>query len=171
MTPLELQARYYLEHKAIPNAFFQSGAQLMLSLMNGSGQTIRGFYAKAEAANPDYHCPYSAEQFSVSHRLCAGRNGSMMMFRIGLPEPEQSPLCRAIYLCYSKHGMVNQCYTSELSPEGTYFVCSWTAFGAHVNYGEAVGREEDYIEKLYWNSQKSNTKTMKRTRKRAMIPS
>lgn len=169
MTMLELYARYFLEHKAIPNAFYQNGAQLMLELMNGSGKTIRGFYSKAEAANPGYRCPYTAGQFSVSNHLCKGRNGSMLMFRIGMPEPEQSPLCRAIYLCYGKHGMVNRCYTSELSPDGAYFVCSWSESGAHANYGEAVGKEEDFVEKLYWDSQKANANL--RTRKFAAIPS
>ena len=62
--PIEFDVRYFLEHKAMPRALYATGAQLMASLMQSKGAAVRGFYRKAERANPSYQCPYSDKDFS-----------------------------------------------------------------------------------------------------------
>ena len=63
--PIEFDVRYFLEHKAMPRALYATGAQLMASLMQSKGAAVRGFYRKAERANPSYQCPYFDKDFSV----------------------------------------------------------------------------------------------------------
>lgn len=72
----------------------------MASLMQSKGAAVRGFYRKAEQANPSYQCPYSDKDFSVDYQEFTNKKDSVLIIRIRMPEPEISPLCRAVYLCY-----------------------------------------------------------------------
>lgn len=103
---LEYKTRYFLEHKALPQALRTSRAQLLATLLRGKGEAMMGFYTKAEKANPTYHCPYTAEQFSTSYREYINQNRSVFIMRIGMPEPEQSPLCRAVYIRYDSNSRI-----------------------------------------------------------------
>ena len=147
---LEYEMRYFLEHKALPQALRTSRAQLMASLLQGKGQTMMGFYAKAEKANPTYHCPYAPEQFSTKYREYINQNLSVFIMRIGMPEPEQSPLCRAVYICFAGDGCEDAYFTSELTPAGRYFLCAWDDNDVHLNYGEETTESFDRVAELFW---------------------
>lgn len=147
---LEYETRYFLEHKALPQALHTSRAQLLSSLLRGRGQAMIDFYKKAERANPTYHCPYSPEQFSMSYREYIKRVQSVLIIRIGMPEPEQSPLCRAVYICFGGDRCEDAYFTSELAPTGQYFLCAWPTDGVHVNYGEATVDDFDRVADLFW---------------------
>ena len=130
---LEYEMRYFLEHKALPQALRNSRAQLLASLLSGRGQSMVDFYAKAESANPSYRCPYAPEQFSTSYREYINQKCSVFIIRIGMPEPEQSPLCRAVYVCFAGDGCEDAYFTSELTPDGRYFLCAWGDNDVHMN--------------------------------------
>ena len=147
---LEYEMRYFLEHKALPQALRYSRAQLLASLLSGRGQAMIDFYAKAESANPSYRCPYAPEQFSTSYREYINQNRSVFIMRIGMPEPEQSPLCRAVYVCFAGDGCEDAYFTSELTPDGRYFLCAWGDNDIHMNYGEETAESFDRIAELYW---------------------
>ena len=91
--PIVFDVRYFLEHKAMPRALYATGAQLMASLMQSKGAAVRGFYRKAERANPSYQCPYSDKDFSVDYQEFTNKKDSVLIIRIRMPEPETSPLC------------------------------------------------------------------------------
>lgn len=147
---LEYEIRYFLEHKALPQALHTNRAQLLASLLRGRGQAMMDFYGKAEDANPEYLCPYSAEQFSVVFREYIEKHGSVIIMRVGMPEPEQSPLCRAVYVCFGGDGCEDAYFTSELAPTGQYFLCAWPSDGVHVNYGEVPVDDFDRVADLFW---------------------
>lgn len=147
---LEYGIRYYLEHKALPQALRESRAQLLASLLRGSGQAMRDFYARAETSNPSYRCPYTPEQFSTSYREYVNQKRSVFIMRIGQPAPEQSPLCRAIYICFAGDGCEDAYFTSELAPDGRYFLCAWGDNDVHINYGEELVESFDRVAELFW---------------------
>lgn len=147
---LEYKMRYFLEHKALPQALRVSRAQLLASLLRGSGQTMRDFYAKAEKANPSYRCPYTPEQFSTSYREYINQDRSVFIMRIGMPEPEQSPLCRAVYICFGGEGCEDAYFTSELTPDDQYFLCAWADNDVHLNFGKKPVEDFDRVAELFW---------------------
>lgn len=77
--PIEFDVRYFLEHKAMPRALYATGAQLMASLMQSKGAAVRGFYRKAERANPSYQCPYSDKDFSVDYQEFTNKKDSALI--------------------------------------------------------------------------------------------
>ncbi|MBR3966425.1 MAG: hypothetical protein IKJ91_05045 [Clostridia bacterium] len=147
---LEYEMRYFLEHKALPKALHESRAQLMASLLRGKGQAMIEFYKKAERANPKYHCPYTLEQFSMSYREYINQNRSVFIMRIGMPEPEQSPLCRAVYICFAGDGCEDAYFTSELAPNNKFFLCAWADNNVHLNYGNEAVENFDRVAELFW---------------------
>lgn len=74
---LDFQVRYFLEHKALPQALWNNRAQLLLSLLREKQNAMIDFYSRAEEVNPEYQCPYTAEQFSVSLREYVSDEGSI----------------------------------------------------------------------------------------------
>ena len=147
--PIEFDVRYFLEHKAMPRALYATGAQLMASLMQSKGAAVRGFYRKAERANPSYQCPYSDKDFSVDYQEFTNKKDSALIIRIRMPKPEISPLCRAVYLCYGKKKPENMYFTSELSPSGDYCLCGWTRDDVHLNFGDSSAKEFDRVAELF----------------------
>ena len=155
---IEFDIRYFLEHKALPKALYDSGAQLMASLMSDRGAAVREFYRKAELANPNYHCPYTEKDFSVDY-LEFGRDAKhkdpVLIFRIRMPQPEASPLCRSVYLCYAKERPDVMYFTSELTPSGGYSICGWSRAGAHLNIEDASDKGLVRIAELFWELTKN----------------
>ena len=147
---LEYEMRYFLEHKALPQALRTSRAQLLATLLRGKGEAMMGFYTKAEIANPTYHCPYTTEQFSTSYREYINQNRSVFIMRIGMPDPERSPLCRAVYICFGGDGCEDAFFTSELTPDNEYFLCAWAENDVHLNYGKEPVEDFDRVAELFW---------------------
>lgn len=48
---------------------------------------------------------------------------SVLVIRIGMPEPEHDHLSRAVYLCYCDKNGENLYFMSELAADGRYFLC------------------------------------------------
>ena len=147
--PIEFDVRYFLEHEAMPRALYATGAQLMASLLQSKGAAVRGFYRKAERANPSYQCPYSDKDFSVDYQEFTNKKDSALIIRIRMPKPKISPLCRAVYLCYGKKTPKNMYFTSELSPSGDYCLCGWTRDDVHLNFGDSSAKEFDRVAELF----------------------
>lgn len=146
---MEYEVRYFMEHKALPQALRTHRESLLLELLGGA-KAIGALYAKAEDSNPDYTCPYDISQFTVTfHEYIDGKN-AVFIVRVGMPEPECSPLCRAVYVCFSGGGHEDLYFTSELTPEGQYFLCCWPADGVHLNFGDAPKDEFAKVAELFW---------------------
>ncbi len=146
---MEYEVRYFMEHKALPKALRTNRALLLSNLLRGS-EVIGDFYARAENANPDYLCPYDVSQFSVSHREYIHKDHAAFIVRVGMPEPECSPLCRAVYVCFSGDNYEDMYFTSELAPDGQFFLCGWSADDVHLNFGSPSEDEFARVAELFW---------------------
>ena len=71
--------------------------------------------------------------------------------RIELPKPSMVTECRRIYLCRDEATGSLLYFTSELSAQGTYFLCAWTKNHAHLLLRmEPDGRSEfDTVAELF----------------------
>ena len=146
---IETKVRYCLEHKTLPEALWQNRAQLLLSFLQGKEQVMVELYKQAEKANPEYACPYSAEQFTVCFREYVEDNGSVLILKVEMPAPESSPLCRAIYICFAGDQHEDFYFTSELASTGQYYLCAHTANKMHLKFDEA-DNEFDKVAELFW---------------------
>lgn len=142
---LEFEARYFMEHKALPQTFYNEGTRLLNTFMLRKEAGIRGFYDRVTAANPSYHCPYSDGDFSVEYKKYTA-GGSYVVLKVGMPKPEGAPLCRAVYFVFGEHGSYEQYITSELTAEGNYFLCSWLENGSHLTLGVAPDNCKDEMD-------------------------
>ena len=150
---LEYEARYFVEHKGLPQAFYSDGSRLLNWLLLQKGNAIRNYYAKLENANADYLCPYEADDFAIGYRKYIRGNDSCCVVRVEMPAPEELRLCRAVYLVMGDYGFDELYLTSELNEFGTYFLCAWDEVGAHFNFGEAPEDDSDEMDRaatLFW---------------------
>ena len=150
---LESEARYYMEHKALPKALYNEGPRLLAAFLCGTDSAMVDFYRKAEKANPEYICPYNNNDFSVISQTYKRGQDSVLVVRIGMPKPEAVPLCRAIYLCYGSRSGFEFYLTSELSEDGGFLLCGWSRENMHFNFGAAPEKnsaEMDRAADLFW---------------------
>lgn len=150
---LEYEARYFVEHRGLPQTFYSDGTRLLKLLLLQKGNALRNYYAKLEEANPDYLCPYDAADFEVNYRKYIRGKDSCCVLRVELPEPETLRLCRAVYFVMGDYGSDELYFTSELNEFGTYFLCAWDEVGAHFNFSEAPDDDSDEMDKvasLFW---------------------
>jgi len=150
---LEYEARYFVEHKGLPQAFYTDGTRLLKLLILDKGNALRNYYEKLEMVNPDYVCPYEASDFVVDYRKYIRGNDSCLVIRVELPAPEGVRLCRAIYFVMGDYGSEELYFTSELNAEGTFFLCAWDEDGAHYNFSDAPDDDSDEMDKtasLFW---------------------
>jgi len=151
----EFEMRYYLEHKLLPATLYNEGKRLMATVMSKGPKCIYSLYEKFICVNLGYSNPYSVKDFSIHSRTYVRGPEKFMVIRIGMPEPEVSPLCRAIYLCYGTRGGFELYVTSEMSPDGGYCICAWDDGRNHMNFGEApedANDEMDMAADLFWRS-------------------
>ena len=152
---LEFEARYFLEHKALPNTLYNEGARLLHFFLIEKEQFMLKQYERLHAISPEYICPYVASDFEVSFRTYIREQETCMILRIEMPSPEQPLLCRAVYLCYGTKGGYELYVTSELAEDGNYYICAWNDAGYHFNFGETPADPSDEMDmaaELFWRS-------------------
>ena len=96
-----------------------------------------------EAANQDYHCPYSEAEFLESHTVYHAKDGETLVLRVQMPEPEDELLCRAVYLCFAQDSSDLLFFTSEKTKGSTYNLCARAKNGMHLCFGDAPERIQD----------------------------
>jgi len=145
----DFQVRYFLEHKALPQALWNNREQLLLSLLREKKAMI-GFYGRAEEVNPEYRCPYTTEQFSVSLREYVSDEGSVLIVRVAMPAPEAPLLCHTVYICFAGNNCDDAYFTSELEQSGKHLLCAWTKEGVHMSFGEVPEDDFSKVVELFW---------------------
>ena len=151
----EFNIRYFLEHKALPNALYNEGARLIRHFLIEQGGYMLKQYNRFTGITPKYKCPYTDEDFKVNFRSYIRDQEMCMVLRLEMPEPEQPLLCRAIYLCYGTKGGYELYVTSEFAEDGNYYICAWNDAGYHFNFGEAPADPSDEMDMaadLFWRS-------------------
>ena len=130
--------RYYFEHRMLPQQFYQS-PETVISYLESNG--IYSLWSGFTGEN-NFSVTYGEEEFSV--RDIPQENG-MKMLMITMPEPEETPLCCRIYLCYDPEKQAGAYFTVEYDNnfDDSYFLCAWTPEGTHMNYGYAAKLDSD----------------------------
>ena len=60
------------------------------------------------------------DDFSESCQAFEKKDDRLLIVRIGMPEPQEAPQCRAVYVCFSRNEGKRLYFTSELDENGKY---------------------------------------------------
>ena len=145
MTAAE-SARYLVEHRLLPSALYSAGDGLLVEITDGAEGLLMDAYAYAEENVEGYECPYTAEDFDTEVNVIDMDGDMGYIVRVDMPKPEASPLCRAVYFCFDQRTETCAYFTSELTPDGRYALCSWDEKGTHLNYGATDATVDDETE-------------------------
>ena len=109
--------RYVVEQHLLPSRLYESGPFLLNRLLKGVGAVMEQMYFEAGAEFPN------SKDFTESCRVFCKDDISVLILRIGMPEPKGVPLSRAVYLCYCSKNGEDLYFTSELAESGQYLLC------------------------------------------------
>lgn len=151
----DLAIRYRIEQEVLPAALYNEGPRLMAALMCSAGKCMVDCFRNAEQEEQGYVCPYSEKDFSVYSQVYNKEKASVLIMRIGMPEPDLEPLSRAIYLCYGNKAGYELYLTSELSGKAAFSLCGRLHNGNHIMFGKVPNkpsREMEMAAELYWDA-------------------
>ena len=90
---IQREPRYEVEQYLLPQELYTSGPMLLSKIIGDANPVMRDFYARAGEESIRY-------SFEETHRVYYRDDCSVLVIRIGMPEPEHDHLSRAVYLCY-----------------------------------------------------------------------
>ena len=99
-------ARYYFEHKMIPQLFYEDPEQLMGFLRENGPFTL---WERFTGQN-NVDVTYSADEFELKE---FPQEDGMQILMISMPDPPELPLCFRIYLCYDPATKEGTVFTME----------------------------------------------------------
>lgn len=136
--------RHSLEHVILPMEFYRWGDRLLNQVIDGDRHYMADLYGQAVEASVRAFKP---NFFKVLRRKYA----ETTIVRIDLPKPKQVTECRRIYLCRDEGTNKLMYFTSELSAQGTYYLCAWTKNHAHLllRMEPAFSSEFDTVANLF----------------------
>ena len=141
--------RHAFEHIIFPTEFYKWG-QIMMNQVIDGGQ----YYLAESYRFVDDHetalTQYQPQHFKVLVRDYPADNGKTTVARLELPKPARITECRRIYLC--RNDITGKClyFTSELSAQGTYYLCAWTKNHNHLLISiDPVPNEFDRVAELF----------------------
>ena len=147
------QVRYAVEQYALPALLYSSGPMLLLRMMGTQGAEMIKIYNSFGEKADGFSCPYTEADFTETHTVFDREDDSVLVIRIGMPQPERALQSRAVYLCYGRKGGDNLYVTSELNVDGGFFLCGRLEGEVHVNFGDAPEKakeELDRVAALFW---------------------
>ncbi|MBP3899891.1 MAG: hypothetical protein J6D53_00300 [Blautia sp.] len=149
--PEERFPRHSFEHVILPFEFYKWGDRLLNQVIDGDRHYMADLYGHAVEAPAR---TFKASFFKILRRnyvLEKGEGENATIVRIDLPKPSQVTECRRIYLCRNEDTGSLMYFTSELSMQGTYYLCAWTKEHAHLllRMDPAVPSEFDNVAELF----------------------
>ena len=144
-----LSPRYIVEQHLLPRRLYSSGALLLYEIMCCAPEVIRKMYAEAGSTES-----LTASMCIETHRVFYEKDSSLLVIRVGMPEPDEVLLSRAVYLCYHDRGGDPLYFTSERAADGTYFLCVRDSSGTRYLLGEAPKEAEEelcQVAQHYWS--------------------
>ncbi len=155
------ELRYYFEHQFAPNQFLHNTVPFLFELIGDGGEETRDIGAYVYhmflkvAQKEDVSVTYSLDDFRAD--LWDLDDGDYML-RIDMPEPQENPQCKTIFLLFNTEFSHLGYFTLELLEKKwrrkRYVLCEWTA-DEHSNYGFAP-KDADEIEKMVVNLFRQN---------------
>ena len=126
---LRKEVRYYMEHIRLPQDYFNGQATEWEWQVT---QEALYDYAKNLSELNGLKMPYQKTDYHVS---VESGNKEYTLRKITLPEPEESGLCKEIYLMYNDDCSKQMYFTLERGQsEKEYFLCSWDNQENHAIY-------------------------------------
>ena len=123
--------RHAFEHVIFPSEFYKWGQTMMNQVIDGNQYYLAEAYRNVEDRETAMTA-YKPKHFKVLVRDYPADNGKTVIARLELPRPTEVTECRRIYLC--RNDATGEClyFTSELSMQGTYYLCAWTRNHSHL---------------------------------------
>ena len=141
----ERVARHTFEHVVFPYEFYKWGEITLNQVIDGNQ-----YYLAEAYRNVLSETPYKPKNFKVLVREYPAENGKTVIARLDLPKPTRVLECRRIYLC--RNDATGDCmyFTSELSMQGTYYLCAWTKQHSHLLISlDPLDNEYDKVAELF----------------------
>lgn len=124
----ERPPRHTFEHVIFPIEFYKCGETIMKQIVDGDRFYMADLYNNLDCDDQ----PFKAKQFKIVPRKYESQEETIRIVRLDLPRPVQILECRRIYLCYNELSKDLMYFTSELSAEGSYYLCAWTKKHSHI---------------------------------------
>ena len=146
-----MEARYVFEHQFIPDLLFSKdeGLLFLMALTRGGGDyLLRSFRQLWKGEEADF--PYTEKDYSVHPLLHRGEGDrpDLRVIAVRMPPPERFPDCSAVFICLDEKLENIRYFTKELSIDGSFMLCGWSAGGVHSNHGTAPDGLDDLLEKI-----------------------
>lgn len=143
--------RYGVEHLLLPKLMYGAANPFLCDLIERGGDPIVELYAEA-AATANAPCPYEATDFTIAPKLYGIDDDVIMVLRIGMPEPEESPDCKSIFMCHSQKTGQMLYFTCERSVKLPYMLCAWTEDKLHLNFYDVEDTDNFEVVAAIYNS-------------------
>ena len=121
---------YHLEHCIMRDLFFAGGEKTLKKL--SSWHFYRQIVNILNRIIPEERIVLREEDFTVTQGRVKGTDATIL--KVELPEPEESPLCRTIYMVYSNDLKERAFFTIERYDDGSYGLCGWLSPKCHVSF-------------------------------------
>lgn len=144
MTEFE-QFRYNLEHNILPNSYYNSKSDMLNSILDKEGKFFSDVYL---VYSPTTEIVYKEEDFKITQKRVMNDDNMLYFVIVDMPKPAVPMLCRRVYFCYEVKSGIAKYYTSELTQDGKFMMCSWNKHRQHANYGEAPTDKELEFRKI-----------------------
>ena len=134
--------RYNLEHDMIPKSYYNAKINLLNSTLDKGGKFFSDIYL---IYSPISEIVYTEEDFKISQKRVMNDDKMLYFVIVDMPEPKIPTFCRRVYFCCEVETGLVRYYTSELTIDGSFFICSWNKHMNHSNYGLApVDKEQEF---------------------------
>ena len=141
--------RHSFEHVIFPTELYKWGQIMMNQVIDGGQYYLAESYRFVDDQETAL-AQYKPKHFKVLVRDYPADNGKTVVARLELPKPTRITECRRIYLC--RNDATGKClyFTSELSVQGTYYLCAWTKNHSHLLISiDPVPNEFDRVAELF----------------------
>ena len=145
------QVRYSLEHRLLPQLYFDRPQDLEFLLLGGQftedGENrlytlINKLFEEVGEDNPYLPRQFKAEGFRFNDELCA--------IKVTYPTPEFEPLCYNAYLFFKENFKDLAFFCLEKGGKGEDpYLCAWFADGERRNFGQVKFNEERILAQCY----------------------
>ncbi len=128
------RCRIYFEHILYVDHFYKKTFEFIPAITSNDGWYwyTEMVVEMSEGNGLNLINPYKPDMIRIGS---VSINADNMMQIVELPEPEYTPLCYRIYLCYSNNYDNLGYYTLELSKNGDTLLRDWSSDKKHGNYG------------------------------------
>lgn len=153
------EIRSQLEKNALPKLLFDRRAQLMAALFQRKRYFLMDYYKQATSRCSNYSCPYEADDFSFSFHEFKEESRSVLIVRLGMPAPDESYQCGAVYLCFGNEHCGDLYVISELNDSGAQTLRAMQADGEYADLASSTANELDRVLEYYWEMNHANGKS------------